>query len=255
MTATVSVDLSGRTVLVTGASSGIGERFARIAHASGARVVAAARRTDRLQALATELGERLLPVAMDVADEASTIAAFDAAEAAFGPVDSVIANAGVGTEGLILDMTAAEFDGLTAVNLRGAFLTAREAARRMLKAGARERQHGRIVLVSSITATNVSPGLGVYSATKAGVNAMGKVMAREWSRQGIAVNMVAPGYIRTEINSEWFDTEAGQKQIARFPRRRLLAIEELDAVTLYLASDACRGVTGAVFTIDDGQSD
>lgn len=251
---TVSVDLTGRTVFITGASSGLGERFARIAVASGARVVAAARRIDRLQALAAELGDALLPVAMDVGDEASTIAAFDAAEAAFGGVDSVIANAGSGTEGTMLAMSVTDFDGLTAVNLRGAFLTAREAARRMIAAGSKQRQHGRIVLISSITAVQVSPGLGCYSATKAGVSAMGKVMAREWARLGIAVNMIAPGYIRTEINADWFETDAGQRQIAGFPRRRLLAIEELDAVALYLASDACRGVTGSVFTIDDGQS-
>lgn len=251
---TVSVDLTGRTILITGASSGIGERFARIAVASGARVVAAARRTDRLQALAAELGPTLLPVAMDVGDEASTVAAYDAAEAAFGGVDSVIANAGVGIEGTMLEMSTADFDSVTAVNLRGAFLTAREAARRMIAAGSKERRHGRIVLISSITAVQVSPGLGAYSATKAGVTTMGKVMAREWARLGIAVNMIAPGYIRTEINDAWFDTDAGQRQVAAFPRRRLLAIEELDTVALYLSSDACRGVTGSVFTVDDGQS-
>lgn len=247
-------DLAGRTVLITGASSGLGEGFARRAVAAGARVVAAARRTGRLQALAAELGDALLPVAMDAADEASVIAAFDAAAAHFGPVDSVIVNAGVSGEGTMLEMTADEFDAVTAVNLRGAFLTAREAARRMLAAGSKTREHGRIVLISSITAVQVSPGLGAYSATKAGVSAMGKVMAREWVRIGIAVNMVAPGYIRTEINHDWFETDAGMKQIAGFPRRRLLPAQDLDAMVLYLASDACRGVTGAVFTVDDGQS-
>lgn len=249
-----STDLAGRVVLVTGASSGLGERFARLAHASGARVAAAARRTDRLAALAEELGPNLLPVAMDVVDEASTIAAYDAIEAAFGPVDSVIANAGTSIEGPSIDMTVADFDAVFAVNMRGCFLTAREGARRMIAAGSRDRQHGRIVLVSSITAEVVSPGLGAYSASKAGVSALGKVLAREWMRHGISLNMIAPGYIETEINADWFATDAGRKQIAGFPRRRLCDISALDATTMFLASDDAAHVTGAVFTLDDGQS-
>ena len=248
---TIAIDLTGRTILITGASSGLGERFARIAHAAGAKVIATARRTDRLQAFADDLGERLLPVAMDVADEASTIAAFNIAEAHFGPVHSVVANAGTSIEGPVLNFSLADFDAVMAVNLRGCFLTAREAARRMIASG---QQDGRIVVISSITAVQASPGLAAYTASKAAVSAMGKVMAREWLRQGVAVNMIAPGYIRTEINSDWFDTEAGAKQIARFPRRRLLPAEELDPLLLYLASDACKGVTGAVFTVDDGQT-
>jgi NAD(P)-dependent dehydrogenase (short-subunit alcohol dehydrogenase family) len=254
MTVKVTTDLSGRTVLVTGASSGLGERFARLAHAAGARVAAAARRTDRLAALAKELGPNLLPIAIDVADEASTIAAYDAIEAAFGPVDSVIANAGMSLEAPALEMSVEDFDAVFAVNMRGCFLTAREGARRMIRADSVAREHGRIVLVSSITAAVVSPGLVAYAASKAGVSNMGKVLAREWVRKGISVNMIAPGYIETEINADWFATEAGAKQVARFPRRRLCDIDALDATTMFLASDDARHVTGAVFTLDDGQS-
>lgn len=252
-----AVDLCGRTILVTGASSGLGAAFARALAANGAKMVLAARRTDRLEKLQREIeenGGRAMAVALDVGDEASTIAAFDAAEAAFGPVDSVIANAGVSTEGpaLALDMDA--FAQLIGVNVRGAFLTVREGARRMIAAGSAERQHGRIVIVSSITATHVSPGLAIYSASKAAVLQMGKVLARDWARLGINVNMILPGYIQTELNDDFFESEAGERFVARFPRRRLMAADDLMPMLAYLASDASRAITGAAFTLDDGQS-
>jgi NAD(P)-dependent dehydrogenase (short-subunit alcohol dehydrogenase family) len=250
-------DLSGRVALVTGASSGLGARFARILAASGARVVLAARRTDRLQALKAEIeetGSQAIAVALDVADEASTLAAYDAAEAAFGTVDTIIANAGMNSEGPVTELAIEDFDRAVSVNLRGVFLTVREGARRLIAVGSRQREHGRVVIISSITASDVSPGLAVYSATKAGVLQMGRVMARDWARQGISVNMICPGYIKTEINAEWFDSEAGTRMIGKFPRKRLLEPSDLDTMLLYLASDAARAVTGAAFTIDDGQS-
>ena len=180
--------------------------------------------------------------------------AFDAAEAAFGPVDSVIANAGMGSETPFLEHSADEFDQLMAVNLRGVFLTVQEGAKRMMAAGSRERQHGRIVIISSILAQTVEPGMAIYSASKAALLQMGKVLAREWARQGINVNSVLPGYIVTEINGDWFNTEGGQKQVMRFPRKRVMEIDALDPTLLYLASDASKFVTGVGFTIDDGQS-
>ena len=252
-----AVDLSGRTILVTGASSGLGAAFARALAANGAKIVLAARRTDRLDKLQREIDEnggRAVAVAMDVADEASTIAAFDAGEAAFGPVDSVIANAGVSTEGPALTVDMDAFAQLIDINVRGAFLTVREGARRMIAAGSAERQHGRIVIVSSITATHVSPGLAIYSASKAAVLQMGKVLARDWARLGINVNMILPGYIQTELNDDFFGSEAGERFVARFPRRRLMAADDIMPMLAYLASDASRAITGAAFTLDDGQS-
>ncbi|MGH6780575.1 MAG: SDR family NAD(P)-dependent oxidoreductase [Sphingomonadaceae bacterium] len=252
-----SFDLGGRTVLVTGASSGLGARFAQILAASGANVVLAARRGDRLAELRDTIvrgGGRAIAVSMDVSDEASTIAAYDAAEAAFGRVTSVIANAGVNAEGPATELAIDEFDQLMAVNLRGVFLTAREGAKRMMASGSREQEDGRIVIISSITAQAVSPGLAAYSASKAAVLQMGRVLARDWARQGIGVNMICPGYIPTEINSDWFETEAGARYIAKWPRKRLMRDSDLDAMLLYLASDASRSVTGSVFTVDDGQS-
>lgn len=252
-----AVDLTGRTILVTGASSGLGAAFARALAASGAKMVLAARRIDRLEALRQEIedaGGLAVAVAMDVANEASTIAAFDAAEAAFGPVDSVIANAGVSTEGPALELGMDDFAQLIDINVRGAFLTVREGARRMIAAGSTERQHGRIVIVSSMTATHVSPGLAIYSASKAAVLQMGKVLARDWARLGINVNMILPGYIETELNDDFFGSEAGERFVARFPRRRLMAADDLIPMLAYLTSDASRAVTGAAFTLDDGQS-
>jgi NAD(P)-dependent dehydrogenase (short-subunit alcohol dehydrogenase family) len=250
-------NLTGRTALITGASSGLGAHFARTLAAAGARVVLAARRTDRLAALQAELteaGAQAISVAMDVADEASTIAAYDTAAAAFGEIDTVVANAGTNAEGPVVDLTAQAFDDLMAVNLRGVFLTVREGGKRMMAAGSRERQHGRIIIISSITAHAIEPGLAAYSASKAAVLQFGRVLARDWIRQGINVNMICPGYIRTEINADWFDTEAGARQIAKFPRRRLMLESDLDGPLLFLASDASRAVTGTALTIDDGQS-
>ena len=252
-----TVDLTGRTILVTGASSGLGAAFARSLAANGANVVLAARRVDRLEALQREIegaGGHATAVAMDVADEASTIAAFDRAEGVFGPVDSVIANAGVSTEGPALTLDMDSFATLMDINVRGAFLTAREGARRMIAAGSATRQHGRIVIVSSITATDVSPGLAIYSASKAAVLQMGKVLARDWARQGINVNIILPGYIATELNDDFFGSDAGDRFVARFPRRRLMAPDDLVPMLAYLSSDASRAITGAAFTLDDGQS-
>lgn len=249
--------LNGRTLLLTGASSGIGAHFAGVAAAAGARVVLGARRTDRLNTIVEAIrakGGEAIAVAMDVADKASTIAAFDAAETAFGPVDSVVANAGMSLETSFLEHGPDEFDQLMAVNLKGVFLTVQEAAKRMMAAGSRTREHGRIVIISSITAQAIEPGLAAYSASKAAVLQMGKVLAREWARQGINVNSVLPGYIVTEINQDWFSTEGGQKQVMRFPRKRVMDVDALDPTLLYLCSDASKFVTGVGFTIDDGQS-
>lgn len=253
----MNLTLSGRTLLITGASSGIGAHFAKVAAASGAKVVLGARRTELLDEIVAEIkaaGGEAIGVAMDVADKASTLAAYDAAEAAFGPVDSVIANAGMGTDNAFFDHSPEQFDRLMSVNLRGVFLTVQEGAKRMIAAGSREREHGRIVIISSITAQAIEPGLALYSASKAAVLQMGKVLAREWARQGINVNSVLPGYIVTEINGEWFGTEGGQKQVQRFPRKRVMDIDSLDPTLLYLSSDASKFVTGVGFTIDDGQS-
>jgi NAD(P)-dependent dehydrogenase (short-subunit alcohol dehydrogenase family) len=247
--------LEGRVVLITGASSGIGMRFARLCSAEGAAVVVGARRIDRLKVLADELkeaGGRALAVPLDVADEASTIAAYDAAETAFGQVDSVVANAGVNVEGRALDLAVDDWDRLFAINVRGAFLTVREGAKRMHAKDIAE--CGRIVLISSITAQMRTTGTVAYSASKAAVTHMGRLLAREWARSGPNVNLLSPGYIESELAGDWFETEGGQRHIKTWPRRRMLDEDALDETLVFLLSDASRNVTGSDMIIDDGQS-
>jgi NAD(P)-dependent dehydrogenase (short-subunit alcohol dehydrogenase family) len=246
--------LEGRVALITGASSGIGAHLARLFAGAGARVVLGARRVERIAALAAEIGEAALPVAMDVTDEASIIAAFDAAEARFGVVDTVLANAGIAEAGRAIDLTADQVRRVIETNFTSVYLTAREGARRMIAAGSKETGRGRIVLTGSITAELTGQGDSAYAASKAGVAHLGRQLAREWARQGINVNTVQPGYILTEIDADWFATEGGARQVAGWPRRRLTPIEALEDPMLFFASDASAYVTGAHITVDDGQS-
>jgi NAD(P)-dependent dehydrogenase (short-subunit alcohol dehydrogenase family) len=191
---------------------------------------------------------------MDVTDEASLIAAYDAAEARFGTIDTVVANAGVAVGARSTDLSASDLEMVVGTNFTGLYLTVREGAKRMIAAGMRESERGRIVLIGSITAEMTGQGDAAYAATKAGVAHLGRQFAREWVRQGINVNTIQPGYIQTEIAGDWFQTEGGARQIAGFHRKRLCPIEALDAPLLFLCSDAARHVTGSTITIDDGQA-
>jgi len=249
-------NLNGQVVLITGASSGIGARFARSLSKQGAKLVLTARRAKRLEALADEIksqGGEAMAASMDVTSEASVVAAFDAAEARFGRVDCVIANAGASADGMALELDIDAFDMTVAVNLRGVFLTAREGARRISKIDRREDQDGRVIIISSVTAKKVTPGVSAYSATKAAVSQMGKVMALEWARLGINVNMVLPGYIHTELTGDVFDSDRGKMFMKSFPRRRLVDQEDLDGVINFLCSRASKSVTGAEIVVDDAQ--
>lgn len=248
--------LDGRTCLITGASSGLGAHFAWLAAGAGARVVLAARRLDRVEALAVEIraeGGEAFAVAMNVSDEASVAAAFDSAEAAFGTVDTIIANAGVSAPGRSTEITVDVMRSVLDTNVLGVMLTAREGARRLISAGSRDDGRGRILLIGSITAEMTGQGETIYSASKAAVAHMGRNLAKEWARLGVNVNVIQPGYIQTEMAGDWFASEGGKAQIAGFSRRRLQPINSLDAPVLYLCSDESAHTTGATFTIDDGQ--
>jgi NAD(P)-dependent dehydrogenase (short-subunit alcohol dehydrogenase family) len=250
-------DLKGRVALITGASSGLGAHFAHAAAKSGAAVVLAARRKDRLSDLQSEIearGGKALAVTMDVSDETSVITAFDEAESVFGVVTSVVANAGMNYPSSALGIPIAEFDKVLDVNLRGVFLTAREAAKRMIADNSPERGHGRIVLIGSVGSHRVLEKLVAYNTTKAGVLMMGKALAKEWALKGINVNTICPGWIKTELNSEWLDSPAGQALIESFPRKRVMTPDDLAPMLLYLLSDASRAVTGGGFELDDGSS-
>ena len=247
-------DLSDRIVLVTGASSGLGAHFARMYVDAGARVVIGARRVDRIAALAADLGETALAVTLDVTDEASIRAAFDAGEARFGTVDTVVANAGMSFGGRSHELAAAGVAQVIATNFTGVYLTAREGAKRLMAAGSKQTGRGRIVLIGSITAHLTGHGDSAYAASKAAVAHLGRNLAREWVRQGVNVNVLQPGYISTEIAGDWFETEGGKAQVAGFHRKRMMPIDSLDAILAYLSSDASAHVTGSVIDIDDGQS-
>lgn len=249
--------LEGRTCLITGASSGLGAHFARTLSDAGAHVVLAARRLDRVQALAEEIrtaGGEAFPVAMDVGIEKSVVAAFDAAEQAFGTVDTIIANAGVVAPGRSTEVPVDALRNVLDTNILGVMITAREGARRLIASGSRDHGRGRIVIIGSITAEMTGQGDAMYSASKAAAAHMGRSLAREWVRQGVNVNIIQPGYIATELAGGWFGSEGGKAQIAAFHRKQLQPIVSLDAPLLYLCSDQSAHTTGAVFTIDDGQS-
>jgi len=242
--------LDGRTALVTGASSGLGRHFARVLHAAGASVVLAARRVDRIEAEAAALGERARALAMDVADEASIAAGFERLAADGTLCDIVVNNAGISGSNLMLQMETTEWDSVIEVNLRGPFLVAREAARRLVAA----KRPGSIVNIASILGLRVSPALAPYMASKAGLIHLTRSMAFEFARYGIRVNALCPGYFATEINDEFLRTEYAQASIKRVPQRRIGDLRDLTGPLLLLASDAGAFMTGEALVVDGGQS-
>ncbi|MDO8900371.1 MAG: SDR family NAD(P)-dependent oxidoreductase [Phenylobacterium sp.] len=249
--------LAGKIALITGASGGLGAHFARVLAEAGAEVVLTARRLDLITAGADEIndaGGRAHARVLDVADADQIAPVFAEVGATIGPIDILINNAGVGGEGRALDLTPKAWDRAFDVNVRGVFFCAQAAARQMIAADLASRGGGRIVNIASIAAHTVLPGLSAYNASKAAVGMMTKSLAREWSRHQIAVNALCPGYVETDINRDWFATEGGQRQVAGFPRRRLMGATDLDAALLMLAGPAASAITGTLVTVDDGQS-
>lgn len=245
-------DLTGKTALITGASSGLGEHFAHTLARAGARVVVTARRTDRLEALVGELqaqGHEALAVPMDVTDADSVNAAFDQAEQHWGVVDVLVNNAGIADPVMFLNMTEGNWRSTLATNLDGAWRVAHRASLAMVKAG----PGGSIVNVASILGLRVGTALSHYAVAKAGVVQLTKSMSLELARNNIRVNAIAPGYFSTEMNSDYFATQQGQDYIrSKVPMRRLGQIEELDGPLLLLASEAGSFITGTVINVDGG---
>lgn len=245
-------DLTGKTALITGASSGLGAHFAMILSQAGARVVVAARRAERLQTLVETIqtgGGQALAVTMDVTDADSINAGFDQAEAAFGTVDILVNNAGIGDPVAFLDMTEGNWRSMMDTNLDGAWRVAHRATVAMAKAG----QGGCVINIASILGLRVGTALSHYAVAKAGVVQLTKAMALELARHNIRVNAIAPGYFRTEMNGDYFDTEKGQQYIrSKVPMRRLGQLEELSGPLLLLASEAGSFMTGSVLNVDGG---
>jgi NAD(P)-dependent dehydrogenase (short-subunit alcohol dehydrogenase family) len=244
--------MKGRRVLVTGASGGLGAHFAKLAARCGAAVAIGARRRDKLKALAEELrgltDEPCTAVELDVTSEKSVSEAFSAVERQLGALDVVVNNAGITRIGAAMELSAADFDDVVATNLRGVWLVSTEAARRWTTAG----RPGAIVNISSITAMRPANQIAPYALTKAAVDHMTRSLALDWARYGIRVNALAPGYIETDLNAEFFASEPGKAMIKRIPMRRLGIPEDLNGAFLLLATDASRWMTGTSLVIDGG---
>lgn len=245
--------LEGKVALVSGASSGLGEHFARVLARAGAAVVCAARRIDRLDTLASEIttaGGKALAVAMDVSDRQSVKAALDIAEAKWGAADIVVCNAGATGGQPFLEMEEAVWDHVLAVNIKGVFNLGQEAAQRMVAAA----KGGSIINISSIVGHSSFKGLSHYGASKAAVNQLTKIMAHELVDHGIRVNAIAPGYLMTDMVSDYYETPAGQKDLQSLPLKRVGRLDELDGVLMLLAGDGSSYMSGSVVTVDAGHS-
>jgi NAD(P)-dependent dehydrogenase (short-subunit alcohol dehydrogenase family) len=246
-----SFDIAGQVALVTGASSGIGRHFAEVLAAADAKVAVAARRVDRLEELAQEIraeGGVCLPVACDVTQQHSVAAAIGTIEAELGGLSILVNNAGVVVTKPIFEHTEADWDHVMDTNLKGAWLAAREFAHHL----AELKRPGRIINISSILGFRTIGRVPAYCAAKAGLTHLTHVMAMELARYNILVNALAPGYIETDFNREFFETPAGKSLISRIPMRRIGHAPDLDGALLFLASPASAYVTGAVISIDGG---
>jgi NAD(P)-dependent dehydrogenase (short-subunit alcohol dehydrogenase family) len=254
----IEVNFEGKIALITGASSGLGARFAKILAQAGAQVVLASRRTERLKELRAEIeadGGAAHVVALDVTDYGSIKSAIAHAETEAGPIDILVNNSGVSISKSLVEVTPEEYAFVIDTNQRGAFFVAQEAAKRMIARakGDTKKQH-RIINIASVAGLRVVSQLGIYGMSKAAVVQMTKAMAVEWGKYGINVNAICPGYISTEMNEKYFATEQGQKLVEMLPRKRTGKPEDLDGLLLFLAAEESRFINGAIITADDGMS-
>lgn len=246
-------DLEGEVALVTGASSGIGRHLALVLAAAGAKVAIAARRIERLEELAREIaqeGGAALPIECDVTRQDSAAAAVAAAEDGLGGLSILVNNAGVVVSKPLFEHSEEDWDHVVDTNLKGAWLVAREFAHHLVGL----KRPGRIINISSILATRTIGRVPAYCAAKAGLTHLTHVLAMELARYRITVNALAPGYVETDFNRAYFQTEPGKRLIGRIPLRRIAQPEDLAGATLFLASPASAYVTGAVIAVDGGHA-
>lgn len=238
--------LSGRRALVTGASTGLGAHFAEVLGSAGAQVVLAARRRDALEAVAAGLsgkGISAQTIELDVSDTDRVMARC----AELGQIDILVNNAGCVVSRSALAQSESDWDSVLDVNLKGMFFVAQSVAKQMIGNGG-----GTIINVASILGLRQGKGVLPYAVSKAGVIQMTKSLALEWARDGIRVNALAPGYLATDLNRDYFETESGKAMIRRIPQRRLGDLTDLDGPLLLLASDFSRYMTGSVLVVDGG---
>ena len=246
-------DLTGQCAVVTGASRGLGRRFALTLARAGAQVALAARGIDRLEEAVKEIegfDGCAAAIQVDVTDGESVRTCIETAENALGPIDILVNNAGIAVTKPLLEHAEGDWDSVLDTNLKGVWLMGQEVARRMVQHG----QGGSIINIASVLGDRGISQLPGYCASKGGIINLTRAMAVELAPHGIRVNTIAPGYIETDMNRRFFTTQAGQRLIKRIPQRRLGQVEDLDGTLLLLASDASRYMTGSVITIDGGQS-
>lgn len=248
----VSHDLTGQVALVTGATSGLGRRFARVLAAAGAEVIGTGRRKERLDEMVAEItadGGTAVGVEMDMTDTASILRGFDEAEAAFGTITILVNNAGVPDAQRAHKMSIDLIDTVFDTNLRGPYVLSVEMARRLIE----QKLPGRQINIASLTATHYDGhGAALYSITKAGIIRMTEALAVEWSRNHINVTGIAPGAFHSEMMDGMLERMGDFS--GAMPRKRLGRPDQLDSTLLYLCSPASDAVTGTVIKVDDGQS-
>jgi NAD(P)-dependent dehydrogenase (short-subunit alcohol dehydrogenase family) len=246
-----SIDLSGQVALVTGASSGLGRRFAQVLARQGAKVAITGRRLDRLEALAAEIaadGGVAAPLQLDVTDTDQLLGLFERAEAALGPVDILVNNAGIPDAQRATKMSVELIDAVLGTNLRAPWILATEFAKRRLEA----KRPGRIINIASMSAYSYrGEGAALYSVSKAAVVRMTEALAVEWSKFHINVNAIAPGAFASEMMDGMLERMGDISQ--HMPRKRLGDPAQLDSTLLYLCSPASDAVTGTSIKVDDGQ--
>lgn len=246
-------NLDGKTVLVTGASTGLGRHMALTLARAGARVALAARSVERLEDVAAEIETfdgRAMPFALDVRDAEQIRAVVDGVETELGPLHVLVNNAGVTVSKRPEDFTDEDYDYVLETNLKGPWLLAQAVGRRMIAHG----HGGKIINMGSLLALKPLGQLALYGMSKAAIVQMTKQLALEWARHDIQVNALCPGYIETEMNQAHWQSDAGKKLLSRFPRRRLGSPDVLDGMLLLLASNQSDFITGAIIPIDDGQA-
>lgn len=239
-----TTSLRGKKILITGASSGLGKHFAAVLAAQGAQLVLAARRTDMLEAFAKTLPcespVQILTLDVTCAQSRQALAE------AIPSLDVLINNAGVVRESAAAKHSEPDWDAVLDTNLKGLFFLAQALL------PALQKNQGCVVNIASILGLRQAGGVVSYAVSKAGVVQLTKTLALEWARLGVRVNALAPGYIDTELNAEFWHTEAGQALIRRIPQRRLGQLTDLDGPLLLLCSHASAYMTGAVIAVDGG---
>jgi len=254
----IEVNLEGKVALVTGASSGLGARFARILSQAGARVVLASRYTSRLKELRAEIesdGGAAYVVSLDAADHASIQAAITQAEAEAGPIDILVNNSGILSSQRLEDVSFDDYVFVMSHNQRAIFFVAQEAAKRKIaRAQETPSKQLSIINIASVAGLRPLPHFGIYGMSNAAMIHMTKAMAQEWGKYCINVNAICPGYIATDVNADQFDSEQGRRLVEELPRKRAGKPEYLDNLLLLLAAEESGFINGAVITADDGIS-